>query len=457
MGVIGAIAATGWLIGSASADWLRRTARRERRHDPRHGGRRARRAADPVRARRATRRSRSSPLSGMLGGFGAVVYNIQQVSLRQAITPERLQGRMNASMRFFVWGTIPLGSLVGGVLATAFGVRTAILVGACLGFVSLLPILLSPLRTAARVPGAGRGPAPARAGSHGRPRRRRRLARYRQRMPELPEMEAWRRQLNDPVSAFPIAKAGPAHIATLKTFDPPLDALEGRRFRGAERRGKRLLFPTDDGELVAPRPPDDRGTAQVPRGRRERPEDAGVRARVPGRLEARPDREREEEARRRLAAHAGGRRGRARAPRPGGARARDGAARRDRPRRVTAAARAAARPAADRRASAARGRTRSSIRRSSPPTRSRATSTTRRWRGSQPRSTPSSSAGSSCARRAPPTRRPTASTGGSASRATSAGRRSRRSTSRSTRSSTARRCQTGGRVLKDRRLSRLLR
>src|SRR5438445_13103412 len=69
-------------------------------------------------------------------------------------------------------------------------------------------------------------------------------------MPELPEMEAWRRQLNDPVSAFPIAKAGPAHIATLKTFDPPLDALEGRRFRGAERRGKRLLFPTDDGELV---------------------------------------------------------------------------------------------------------------------------------------------------------------------------------------------------------------
>jgi formamidopyrimidine-DNA glycosylase len=69
-------------------------------------------------------------------------------------------------------------------------------------------------------------------------------------MPELPEMEAWRRQLNDPVSAFPVAKAGPAHIATLKTFDPPIAALEGRRFRGAERRGKRLLFPTDDGELV---------------------------------------------------------------------------------------------------------------------------------------------------------------------------------------------------------------
>jgi formamidopyrimidine-DNA glycosylase len=69
-------------------------------------------------------------------------------------------------------------------------------------------------------------------------------------MPELPEMEAWRRALNDPVSAFPIEKAGPAHVATLKTYDPPLSALEGRRLVGAERRAKRLLFPTDDGELV---------------------------------------------------------------------------------------------------------------------------------------------------------------------------------------------------------------
>src|SRR6266511_334330 len=69
-------------------------------------------------------------------------------------------------------------------------------------------------------------------------------------MPELPEMEAWRRQLDQPVRAFPIAKAGPAHVATLKTFDPPLSTLEGRRLAGARRRAKRLLFPTEDGELV---------------------------------------------------------------------------------------------------------------------------------------------------------------------------------------------------------------
>ena len=69
-------------------------------------------------------------------------------------------------------------------------------------------------------------------------------------MPELPEMEALRRALDDPISAFPVAQAGPAHVATLKTFDPPLSVLEGRRFAGADRRAKRLFFPTEDGELV---------------------------------------------------------------------------------------------------------------------------------------------------------------------------------------------------------------
>jgi formamidopyrimidine-DNA glycosylase len=69
-------------------------------------------------------------------------------------------------------------------------------------------------------------------------------------VPELPEIEALRRALDAPVRASPVAKAGPAHVATLKTFDPPLRALEGRHFAGAARRGKHLLFPTDDGDLV---------------------------------------------------------------------------------------------------------------------------------------------------------------------------------------------------------------
>ena len=69
-------------------------------------------------------------------------------------------------------------------------------------------------------------------------------------MPELPEVEAWVRELDPQVSAYPIERAGPAHIATLKTFDPAVDTLEGRRLAGARRRGKNLLFPTEDGELV---------------------------------------------------------------------------------------------------------------------------------------------------------------------------------------------------------------
>jgi formamidopyrimidine-DNA glycosylase len=69
-------------------------------------------------------------------------------------------------------------------------------------------------------------------------------------VPELPEVEAWRRQLDENVKRYPVERAGPAHVATLKTFDPPLSALEGEGLRGAERRAKRLLFPTDDDELV---------------------------------------------------------------------------------------------------------------------------------------------------------------------------------------------------------------
>jgi formamidopyrimidine-DNA glycosylase len=69
-------------------------------------------------------------------------------------------------------------------------------------------------------------------------------------MPELPEVEAWVRELDPLVSHAPIEKAGPAHIATLKTFAPPLSELDGRRFEGARRRGKNLLFPLEGDDLV---------------------------------------------------------------------------------------------------------------------------------------------------------------------------------------------------------------
>jgi formamidopyrimidine-DNA glycosylase len=69
-------------------------------------------------------------------------------------------------------------------------------------------------------------------------------------MPELPEVEAWVRELDPLVAQAPIDRAGPAHVATLKTIDPPLSVLDGRRFAGSERRGKNLLFPLESADLV---------------------------------------------------------------------------------------------------------------------------------------------------------------------------------------------------------------
>jgi MFS family permease len=89
---------------------------------------------------------------GLVGSFANVIYNVTQVSLRQAITPERLQGRMNATMRFMVWGTIPIGSLVGGALGDAIGLRATLWVGALGGLTSVLPVLFSGVRTLRSVP-----------------------------------------------------------------------------------------------------------------------------------------------------------------------------------------------------------------------------------------------------------------------------------------------------------------
>ena len=103
-----------------------------------------------------------------LGSFAGVIYNINQVSLRQAITPERIQGRMNATMRFLVWGTIPVGQIVGGVLASIFSVREAVFIGGVLGCFAFVPILFSSVRQLKVIPtplSAKAGPEAAAAAS----------------------------------------------------------------------------------------------------------------------------------------------------------------------------------------------------------------------------------------------------------------------------------------------------
>ncbi len=70
-------------------------------------------------------------------------------------------------------------------------------------------------------------------------------------MPELPELEALVRAMDEPVSASPVARPPEAHFAVLKTADPPLASLAGQRLTGAMRRGKYLLFPAEDGATLA--------------------------------------------------------------------------------------------------------------------------------------------------------------------------------------------------------------
>src|SRR6266581_3453346 len=67
--------------------------------------------------------------ASLIGSFANPVYNINQVSLRQAITPDRVQGRMNATVRTVIWGTIPIGALIGGAIGSTWGLLPAMYAG----------------------------------------------------------------------------------------------------------------------------------------------------------------------------------------------------------------------------------------------------------------------------------------------------------------------------------------
>jgi predicted MFS family arabinose efflux permease len=81
----------------------------------------------------------------LVGSFIGAPYNIAQVSLRQAITPDRVQGRMNATMRTIVWGTIPIGSFLGGVLGSQIGIIQTILLGGAISTLAALWIVVGPV------------------------------------------------------------------------------------------------------------------------------------------------------------------------------------------------------------------------------------------------------------------------------------------------------------------------
>jgi MFS family permease len=78
--------------------------------------------------------------------MAVIVYYINAVSVRQAITPDRLQGRVNATIRFLGGGALPIGALAGGALGTTLGLRPALFVCAVGALLSPLPAVCSPLR-----------------------------------------------------------------------------------------------------------------------------------------------------------------------------------------------------------------------------------------------------------------------------------------------------------------------
>jgi MFS family permease len=84
--------------------------------------------------------------STVIGSFTGPVYNINQVSLRQAITPDRVQGRMNATVRTVIWGTMPIGAVIGGLIGSTYGLLPAMYIGIAVATFAGFWILIGPIR-----------------------------------------------------------------------------------------------------------------------------------------------------------------------------------------------------------------------------------------------------------------------------------------------------------------------
>ncbi len=87
-----------------------------------------------------------------LTGISLMVYNINQQSIRQAVTPDRLLGRVQSGVFVLVALAQVAGSLLGGTIGQLAGLRTAIAIGVVITLTSALPSILSPLRKLRRVP-----------------------------------------------------------------------------------------------------------------------------------------------------------------------------------------------------------------------------------------------------------------------------------------------------------------
>ncbi|HSP60039.1 MAG TPA: MFS transporter [Ornithinimicrobium sp.] len=143
LGLVLSVGAAGGLLGAVSSERFGRLVGEGR--------------AIPIAAVLSGAAMLSTPLASVLppvptllvGGFliswSVVVYNIAQVSFRQRLCPRPLLGRMNASIRFLVWGPMPVGAFLGGLLGSELGVVPTMWIFSSLALLAALPVLLSPL------------------------------------------------------------------------------------------------------------------------------------------------------------------------------------------------------------------------------------------------------------------------------------------------------------------------
>jgi hypothetical protein len=100
-------------------------------------------------------------LFGIAHGLSSMTSAVNYVSLRQAITPANLQGRVNATGRWLSWTAIPFGALAGGVSATLIGIRLTLVIGSALALLAVPLLLLSPLRSVGAIASLGPEEGPA--------------------------------------------------------------------------------------------------------------------------------------------------------------------------------------------------------------------------------------------------------------------------------------------------------
>ena len=86
-------------------------------------------------------------MAEFLFGLGFTLFNVGQISLRQAVTPDHLQGRMNATMQVITMGLVPLGGLLGGILGEVVGLRTTLFIAVLGEILAVSWLFFSPLRS----------------------------------------------------------------------------------------------------------------------------------------------------------------------------------------------------------------------------------------------------------------------------------------------------------------------